>query len=66
MWLIHRGGYSRCHLVSTETDDLPEGRCKVKLEQGGDVLEVDENDLDKVSNSCGRSFCVRGQRAKIC
>ena len=59
MWLVHRGGYSRCQLMASgDVTELPEGRCKVKLEQGADVhvLEVDENDLDKVSDSLPSSF----------
>jgi len=43
--LIHKGGYSSCKLILSATTD---GRCKVKLEQGGHILEVDENDLEKV------------------
>ncbi|KAF6019499.1 hypothetical protein EB796_022191 [Bugula neritina] len=45
-WLIHKGGYSSCKLIQSATTD---GRCKVKLEQGGHILEVDENDLEKVN-----------------
>ena len=47
-WLVHRGGYSTCELMpnTTLSDTV---RCKVRLEQGGHILEVDENDLEKVS-----------------
>lgn len=27
---------------------LPEGRVRIKLDHGGDVLEVDEDDVEKV------------------
>ena len=30
--------------------ELPEGKCKVKLEHGGEMLEVDEEDVERVSN----------------
>ena len=46
-WLVHRGGYSACKLIQPSTDE--NSRCKVKLEKGGHVLEVDENDLERVS-----------------
>lgn len=47
MWLIHRGGYSRCS-IEADSSSSPEGRCKIKVEKGGDILEVDENDLERV------------------
>lgn len=50
-WLIHRGGYSACELIqSLAADDG--SRCKIRLEQGGHILEVDENDLEKVGLVC--------------
>lgn len=48
MWLVHKSGYSLCQPISSESSSLPEGRCQVKMVQGGEVLEVDENDLEKV------------------
>lgn len=48
--------YSQCSLVfftatvvKTETGSLPEGKVKIKLEHDGTVLDVDEDDVEKVS-----------------
>ena len=45
LWLVHRGGYSACYPVGSSNDS---GRCKIRVEQGGELLEVDEGDLEKV------------------
>lgn len=36
-------------VVKTETGSLPEGKVKIKLEHDGTVLDVDEDDVEKVS-----------------
>lgn len=48
VWLMHRGGFSEAHLLKSENTVLPEGRVRVKLESG-DVIEVDEDDVEKVN-----------------
>ena len=68
MWLIHRGGFSEAHL-QTKGDapgGPPEGRVRVRLESG-DVIEVDEDDIEKVgldnidySSLVGFKFCKWG------
>lgn len=36
-------------VVKTEVGSLPEGKVKIKLEHDGTVLDVDEDDVEKVS-----------------
>lgn len=36
-------------MVKTEAGSLPEGKVKIKLENDGTVLDVDEDDVEKVS-----------------
>lgn len=51
VWLVHRGGFCAARQLR-ETDAgeaLPEGRVRLKLEHNGDVIEVDEDDVEKVS-----------------
>lgn len=54
VWLVHKGGFSAVRVVkpagSPATDGLAiplNGRCTVKLE-GGEVIEVDEDDIEAV------------------
>lgn len=35
-------------MVKTENGTLPEGKVKIKLEHDGTVLDVDEDDIEKV------------------
>lgn len=35
-------------VVKTENGTLPEGKVKIKLEHDGTVLDVDEDDIEKV------------------
>lgn len=37
--------------MKTEAGSLPEGKVKIKLEHDGTLLEVDEDDVEKVSGS---------------
>ncbi|KAK3854267.1 hypothetical protein Pcinc_039234, partial [Petrolisthes cinctipes] len=49
VWLVHRGGFCAARQLR-ETDSgeaLPEGRVRLKLEHNGDVIEVDEDDVEK-------------------
>lgn len=38
-------------VVKTEAGSLPEGKVKIKLEHDGTVLDVDEDDVEKVSHA---------------
>ena len=45
LWLIHRAGIALCRVLPKDAPGagtLPDGKCKVKLEQDGSVLIVDE------------------------
>lgn len=46
MWLAHRGGFTA---VVREGEADP-GRAKVRVLQTGEVIVVDEDDLEKVCN----------------
>lgn len=35
-------------VLKTEAGSLPEGKVKVKLEHDGSILDVDEDDIEKV------------------
>lgn len=50
VWLIHKAGFTSAHLLQPTgtASDLPEGKVKVKLDYNGQVLEVDEEDVEKV------------------
>lgn len=37
-------------LLKTEAGSLPEGKVKIRLESDGSLLDVDEDDVDKVFN----------------
>ena len=56
VWLIHKGGFASAHLLKSN-EALPEGKIKIKLESQGDILEVDEDDIEKVM-----SVWVSGER----
>lgn len=38
--------------LKTDTGSLPEGKVKIRLEHDGTLLEVDEDDVEKVITSC--------------
>lgn len=49
VWLVHKGGFAAAHLLKPESGtELGEGKCRVRVDQSGDVLEVDEEDIEKV------------------
>lgn len=51
---MHKGGFAAARVLKPGIpgvegcDAMPEGKCKVKLEHGGEILEVDEEDVEKV------------------
>ncbi|XP_068248764.1 uncharacterized protein [Palaemon carinicauda] len=51
VWLVHRGGFCAARQLR-ETDSgesLPEGRVRLKIEHNGDIIEVDEDDVEKAN-----------------
>lgn len=53
LWTKHACGWPFPHvtvatLLKTEVGSLPEGKVKIKLEHDGTVLDVDEDDVEKV------------------
>ena len=62
VWLVHKGGFTGASAITSEADsELPEGRCKVKIDYNGKILEVDEEDVEKVGICsiiiCHQSSC---------
>ena len=51
VWLVHKAGFAAARLLKALDcgDGVPEGKCKVKLDHGGEILEVDEEDVEKVT-----------------
>jgi len=55
VWLVHRGGFAAARVLragmpgAEGVENLPEGKCRVKVEHGGEVLDVDEEDVEKVN-----------------
>ena len=58
---MHRGGFAAARVLhagmpgAEGVENLSEGKCRVKLEHGGEVLDVDEEDVEKVYHVY---FCV--------
>jgi len=48
VWLVHKGGFASASQLKGENYGLPEGRVKIRLDNGGEILEVDEDDVEKV------------------
>ena len=46
VWLVHRAGFAASQLLDTPDD--ADGKVKVKVEHSGEILEVDEEDVEKV------------------
>lgn len=45
--------------MKTEAGSLPEGKVKIKLEHDGTVLDVDEDDIEKVNGKrLLPKFCI--------
>jgi myosin-18 len=49
VWLVHKGGFASASQLKGEGYGLPEGRVKIRLDHGGEILEVDEDDVEKVT-----------------
>uniref|UniRef100_F6RJC7 Unconventional myosin-XVIIIa n=1 Tax=Macaca mulatta TaxID=9544 RepID=F6RJC7_MACMU len=48
VWLVHRDGFSLASQLKSEELSLPEGKVRVKLDHDGAILDVDEDDVEKV------------------
>uniref|UniRef100_H3BYA4 Myosin XVIIIA n=1 Tax=Tetraodon nigroviridis TaxID=99883 RepID=H3BYA4_TETNG len=49
VWLVHKDGFSLATVTQTEAGSLPEGKLRIRLEQDGTVLDVDEDDVEKAN-----------------
>jgi len=62
VWLVHRGGFAAARVLhagmpgAEGVDNLPEGKCRVKLDHGGELLDVDEEDIEKVNFALCSSY----------
>jgi len=63
VWLVHRGGFAGARVLragmpgAEGVENLPEGKCRVKLEHGGEMLDVDEEDVEKVDSCLRLCYC---------
>lgn len=53
MWVVHKAGFSGGRVQKTKTireqDETP--MCKVKLDHGGEIITIEEDSVEKVSQS---------------
>ncbi|XP_044139593.1 unconventional myosin-XVIIIa isoform X7 [Bufo gargarizans] len=49
VWLVHKDGFSLANKLNSENGNLPEGRVKIRLENDGTLLDVDEDDVEKAN-----------------
>ncbi|OWK14670.1 hypothetical protein Celaphus_00000782 [Cervus elaphus hippelaphus] len=61
VWLVHKDGFSLATQLKSKELSLPEGKLRVKLDHDGAVLDVDEDDVEKV-----RRRLVEGTRGGPC
>ncbi|XP_066455670.1 unconventional myosin-XVIIIa isoform X4 [Eleutherodactylus coqui] len=47
VWLVHKDGFSLANKLKAE--NLPEGKLKIRLENDGTILDVDEDDVEKAN-----------------
>lgn len=57
VWLVHRGGFSLARKDSSTK--LEVGKVRIRLEQNGDLLDVDEDDVEKVRASVSKPCAWR-------
>ena len=54
VWLVHRGGFAAARVIragmpeAEGIENIPDGKCRVKIEHGGEILDVDEDAVEKV------------------
>jgi len=58
VWLVHKGGFASASQLRGEGHGVPEGRVKIRLDHGGEILEVDEDDVEKVGFCQGKTFTI--------
>lgn len=49
VWLVHKDGFSLANKLNSENGNLPEGKVKIRLENDGTLLDVDEDDVEKAN-----------------
>ncbi|KAM3936310.1 unconventional myosin-XVIIIa isoform 3-T3 [Leptodactylus fuscus] len=49
VWLVHKDGFSLANKLNAENTNLPEGKVKIRLENDGTILDVDEDDVEKAN-----------------
>ncbi|KAM4700158.1 unconventional myosin-XVIIIa isoform 3-T3 [Discoglossus pictus] len=49
VWLVHKEGFSLANKINAENSNLPEGKVKIRLENDGTILDVDEDDVEKAN-----------------
>ena len=54
VWLVHKQGFAAARVLRAGAPGAegleapPEGKCRIQLEQGGELIVVDEEDVEKV------------------
>lgn len=52
VWLVHKGGFAAARVAKRNETMQPghasDGKCRIRLEHGGEVLDVDEENVEKV------------------
>ena len=58
VWVVHKAGFSGGRVQKTKTireqDETP--MCKVKLDHGGEIITIEEDSVEKVSQWISRLF----------
>ncbi|XP_061683940.1 unconventional myosin-XVIIIa isoform X4 [Syngnathoides biaculeatus] len=49
VWLVHKEGFSLATVEKADPGSLLEGKVKIKLEDDGTIIEVDEDDIEKAN-----------------
>jgi len=49
LWLLHRGGFTAVSALQAPEDGHEPGRLKVRVEATGEILTVDEDDVEKAN-----------------
>ena len=48
VWLNHSEGFSAGRLINKKNESQDDSMCLVKLDHGGEVIEIDEEQISKV------------------
>ena len=60
VWLNHSEGFSPGRLIKKKNENAGETACMVKLDHGGEVIEIDEEQISKVNQMLyQRNFSLR-------